>query len=34
MVNIWFNENYRTKDIEDVAGAIRKVAGLLPRSGA
>ena len=34
MVNIWFNENYSTKDIEDVAGAIRKVAGLLPRSGA
>lgn len=34
MVNIWFNENYTMKDIEDVAGAIRKVAGLLPRSGA
>jgi dTDP-4-amino-4,6-dideoxygalactose transaminase len=32
MVNIWFNENYSTKDIEDVAGAIRKVAELLPRS--
>jgi perosamine synthetase len=33
MVNIGFNENYGTKDIEDVAGAIRKVTELLPRSG-
>lgn len=31
MVTISFNENYTNKDIEDVAGAIRKVAELLPK---
>jgi len=28
-----FNENFTEKDIEDMAGAIRKVAELLPKSG-
>ena len=32
MVTIGLNCNYTKKDIEDVAGAIRKVAELLPRS--
>lgn len=31
MVNVGLNENYTRKDIEDMAGAIRKVAELLPR---
>jgi dTDP-4-amino-4,6-dideoxygalactose transaminase len=33
MVTLGFNENYTTHDIEDMAGAIRKVAELLPRGG-
>jgi dTDP-4-amino-4,6-dideoxygalactose transaminase len=32
MVTFGFNENYTQRDIEDMAGAIRKVAELLPRS--
>jgi dTDP-4-amino-4,6-dideoxygalactose transaminase len=31
MVTLGLNENYTRKDIEDVAGAIRKVAELLPK---
>jgi dTDP-4-amino-4,6-dideoxygalactose transaminase len=32
MVTLGFHENYTMRDIEDMAGAIRKVAELLPRS--
>jgi hypothetical protein len=31
MVTLGFNENFTQRDIEDMAGAIRKVAELLPR---
>lgn len=31
MITLGFNENYSKRDIEDMAGAIRKVAELLPR---
>ncbi len=32
MVTIGLNENYSQRDIEDIAGAIRKVAELLPKT--
>jgi hypothetical protein len=31
MVTLGFNENFTKRDIEDMAGAIRKVVELLPR---
>lgn len=34
MITIGFNENYTRQDIEDMAGAIHKVAALLPRETA